>query len=69
VDYINWRYEKVSEKTPDEVLIEDLGITLAEYHLRNGATPQEVQNSRVVYVKKSKGWNQGYFILIEGTIW
>ncbi|NEQ96876.1 MAG: hypothetical protein F6K30_09150 [Cyanothece sp. SIO2G6] len=55
--YINWQYEGISEQTPDEVLIEGLDITLAEYHYRNGATAKEIQNSRVVYVKRANRWN------------
>lgn len=39
------------------MLIDNLGITLAEYHRNNGATNQQIENSRVVYVKKANQWN------------
>ena len=56
--YINWQYEDISDQTPEQVIIEGLGITLAEYHRRSGATENAIQNSRVVYVKKaSSSWN------------
>ncbi|MGL5080673.1 MAG: argonaute PAZ domain-containing protein [Microcoleaceae cyanobacterium] len=56
-NYISWRYEDISDKTPDKVLIEDLGTTLADYHRKHGATEQEIQNSHVVYVKKANQRN------------
>ncbi|PZO44752.1 MAG: hypothetical protein DCF17_03290 [Shackletoniella antarctica] len=56
-NYISWRYEGVSDKTPDESLIESLGMTLAGYHRQTGATEEEIQNSRVVYVKRANQWN------------
>jgi argonaute family protein len=50
--YITWKYESLSEQTPTEVMLDGLGITLADYHRQNGATEGEVQSSRVVYVKR-----------------
>jgi argonaute family protein len=55
--YLSWRYEEVSDKLPEDVLIDNLGISLAEYHHRNGATEEEIKNSRVVYVRKANQRN------------
>lgn len=55
-NYITWQYEDVSEETPEQMLIEGLGITLAAYHRQIGATDAEIENSRVVYVKKANDW-------------
>jgi len=56
-NYISWRYEDISEQMPEEVLLEGLGITLADYHRQIGATEEEIQNSRVVYVKRANQWD------------
>lgn len=55
-NYITWQYEDVSKQTPEQVLIEGLGITLAAYHRQIGASDVEIKNSRVVYVKKANDW-------------
>ena len=55
--YISWRYEGVSEQAPTEVIIESQGISLADYHRKIGATEEEVQKSRVIYVKRANQWN------------
>ena len=52
-NYISWQYEEVSEKSPEDVILEGLGISLAEYHRNNGATDAEINNSRVVFVKRA----------------
>jgi CRISPR/Cas system CMR-associated protein Cmr5 small subunit len=54
--YITWKYEDISEQTPEQVLLEGLGITLADYHRQNGATEEEVKNSRIVSVKRANDW-------------
>ncbi len=51
--YINWKYEDICEEKPDQFILESLGISLADYHRRNGATEEEIQNSRVVHVKRA----------------
>jgi len=56
-NYIGWRYEDISDQMPEEVLLEGLGITLADYHRQIGATEEEIQNSRVVYVKRANQWD------------
>lgn len=55
-NYISWQYEEVSEQSPTEVILEGLGISLADYHRNNGATEAEINNSRVVFVKKANDW-------------
>lgn len=56
--YINWQYEDISDQTPEQLVIEGLGITLAEYHRQSGANEEVIQSSRVVYVKKANNsWN------------
>jgi len=52
-NYIAWKYETLCDQSPQEVLIEELGISLAEYHRRNGATEAEINNSRVVLVTRA----------------
>lgn len=54
--YISWQYEDVSDQEPEKFILEGLGITLADYHRRIGATEEEIQNSRVVYVKRANDW-------------
>jgi Argonaute PAZ domain len=57
-NYITWHFEDISDQTPEQVLLERLGITLADYHRQSGATEVEIQNSRVVYVKRANNnWN------------
>lgn len=51
--YITWRYEDKSKENPSSVQIPSLGISLAQYHLNQGATLEEVENSYVVQVKSS----------------
>lgn len=55
-NYINWRYERTSDQPPGEVLLDGLDMNLAEYHIKIGATEEEVNNSRVVYVSKANQW-------------
>jgi CRISPR/Cas system CMR-associated protein Cmr5 small subunit len=52
--YITWKYESVGEQKPEELTIEGLGITLADYHRKIGAKEEEIKNSRVVYVKRNR---------------
>jgi hypothetical protein len=54
--YINWRYERVSEQLPNEIMLDGLDKSLAEYHLDIGATEEEVNSSRVVYVSRANQW-------------
>ncbi len=37
-------------------MIEGLGVSLADYHRNNGATDAEINNSRVVLVKRANDW-------------
>lgn len=54
--YNSWRYNNDSDETPDSVKFPS-GESLAEYHRKIGATNQEIQNSRVVYVKSASGYS------------
>lgn len=56
--YLSWRYNNVSDQNPEETLVGNLGITLADYHRKNGATEEEIENSRVVYVTKANQWGK-----------
>ncbi|URR34774.1 argonaute PAZ domain-containing protein [Thermosynechococcus sp. HN-54] len=47
-----WILEDFSDKKPDEIEIEGLGISLAEYHRQQGAPEQDIKDSRVVVVRK-----------------
>ncbi|BAC08500.1 tll0948 [Thermosynechococcus vestitus BP-1] len=51
-DKKKWILENFADKSPNEIQIEALGISLAEYHRQEGATQQEIDESRVVIVKK-----------------
>jgi argonaute family protein len=55
-NYMIWQYEGLSDQSPEEIIIEELGITLTDYHRKNGATDAEINNSRVVLVKKANDW-------------
>jgi argonaute family protein len=50
--YLAWKYEDIGEQTPEQFIIEGLGITLADYHRSIGATEEEIKHSHVVYVTK-----------------
>lgn len=52
-DYISWQYQDVSDELPEELILEGLGISLADYHRGKGANEEEIVNSRVVYVKRA----------------
>ncbi len=52
-NYISWQYEEVSDQLPQQVMLEGLGISLADYHRQNGATDAEINNSRVVLVTRA----------------
>ncbi|MBP0028714.1 argonaute PAZ domain-containing protein [Roseofilum sp. Guam] len=56
-NYLRWRYEDMSDALPQNVLIEDLDMSLADYHRKSGATEEEINNSRVVYVRIANQWN------------
>jgi argonaute family protein len=56
-NYISWQYGEVSEQSPKEILIEGLGISLADYHRNNGASEEEIDSSIVVYVRRADRWN------------
>ncbi len=51
--YISWKYEDCCDQSPQEFTIEGQGISLAEYHRNKGATQAEIDNSRVVLVRKA----------------
>ncbi|AIE74895.1 MULTISPECIES: argonaute PAZ domain-containing protein [unclassified Synechocystis] len=55
-NYISWQYEEVSEQSPQETIVEGLGISLADYHRNNGASEEEI-SSIVVYVRRADRWN------------
>jgi len=52
-NYIMWEYQGVSEQLPQQVMLEGLDVSLADYHRQNGATDVEINNSRVVLVKRA----------------
>ncbi|WP_297758106.1 argonaute PAZ domain-containing protein [Thermosynechococcus sp.] len=52
----NWLFEGLSDKRPNEIKIEELGVSVAEYHRKKGATEQEINESHVVIVKKTSGY-------------
>jgi Argonaute PAZ domain len=55
--YRTWRYEnEISEETPDSFKLQPSGQSLADYHHHIGATDEEIQSSRVVYVKSASGY-------------
>lgn len=56
-NYINWCYENLSDESPHHLLLQGLNTTLADYHRNQGASEAEINNSRVVYVKKANQWN------------
>jgi len=49
--YITWQYEGLDGRKPQDVLLET-GANLAEYHRQKGATEEEINNSRVVRVRR-----------------
>jgi hypothetical protein len=55
-NYIRWQYEGVSDQLPQQVILEGLDISLADYHRNNGATDEDINNSRVVLVKRANDW-------------
>ncbi len=55
-NYINWQYEEVSDQLPQQVILEGLDVSLADCHRKNGATDAEINNSRVVLVKRANDW-------------
>jgi hypothetical protein len=57
-DQNSWRLVGISDESPEEVLIPELGISLAEYHRQKDATEVEIDNSLVVYVRSSKRGRQ-----------
>jgi len=55
-NYIMWEYQGVSDQSPQQVMLEGLDVSLADYHRNNGATDAEINNSRVVLVKRANDW-------------
>ncbi|QUW04140.1 argonaute PAZ domain-containing protein [Chloracidobacterium validum] len=51
-DHISWIYEGISEKRPEEFMIPELNETLADYHRKLGATEGEINDSKVVLVRR-----------------
>ncbi|HAN45306.1 MAG TPA: hypothetical protein DCQ32_02005, partial [Cyanobacteria bacterium UBA8156] len=51
---LSWLYENWSEADPESIEIPNLGISLAAYHRREGATEEAIQTSKVVYVKRQQ---------------
>jgi len=56
-NYISWKYEKVSDELPEKLLLEKSDMTLANYHRQIGATEDQINHSRVIYVKKTNQSN------------
>lgn len=57
-DENTWKYVRTSTENPETLVIPNLGISLANYHRNHQkykATEEEIQNSRLVYVRNSKG--------------
>lgn len=54
-DNQTWELIRVSQEKPDDLIIEGLGSTLAEYHLSKQATEAEINNAKTIYVKRNKG--------------
>ncbi len=52
-NYRTWRYEERTDESPHAVILSPSEQTLAQYHLSAGATPKDVEESYVVYVKNS----------------
>lgn len=57
-DEQTWQVVRVAEELPEEVMIPNLGISLADYHRQKGATDTEIAGSRVVYVRRNAGSNR-----------
>lgn len=51
--FLRWQYVSLADpaERPENVLLRGSNKTLAEYHRDEGATPEEIANSQVVYVK------------------
>ncbi|WP_448380690.1 argonaute PAZ domain-containing protein [Gloeomargarita sp.] len=54
--YIRWQYEGLSDESPYKVILSNINISLADYHRNKGATEDEINSSRVVYVRKVNDW-------------
>ncbi len=54
----SWYFVEVSQDPPEKVMIQDLGISLAEYHQSKGVSEHIIQQSRVVYVRHTKKYNK-----------
>lgn len=57
-DNQSWQLIRISQEKPEDLMIEDLGISVAEYHrtLKNKeATEIELSNGYIVYVKGTTG--------------
>lgn len=52
-DY-SWWFDEVSEESPEEVMISDLGKRLADYHRDKGVLESVIQQSSVVYVRPTR---------------
>ncbi len=53
-DSQSWELIRISQEKPKDLMIPDLGISLAEYHLNKNATEAEIKNAHVIYVKRGK---------------
>lgn len=56
-DNETWLYVEVSDESPELVKIPNLGMSLADYHRnhkKSKATDKEIQQSKVIYVKRKK---------------
>ncbi|MDR7898611.1 argonaute PAZ domain-containing protein [Thermosynechococcus sp. JY1334] len=51
-----WILENFSNKSPNDVEIKELGISLAAYHRQKDASEQEINESRVVIVRKTSDY-------------
>lgn len=57
-DSQKWHLKRITNENPNQVMIEGLGISLAQYHLQKGATETEIRNAKTVYVTRSRGRSQ-----------
>ncbi|WP_226971981.1 argonaute PAZ domain-containing protein [Thermosynechococcus sp. CL-1] len=51
-----WILKNFSNENPNDVEIKELGISLAAYHRQNGASEQDINESRVVTVEKTSDY-------------
>ena len=59
IDYVrntyddnSWKFVRVSDENPETLMLGNSGVSLAQYHRNKGASEGELENARVVYVKR-----------------